>query len=624
MTVVRKRKKTQKSNDRLSKRMQRRLTIVFGLICVLFVVLIGRLMYIEHTEGERYKRIVLSQLQYDSTTIPYKRGDIIDSKGTVLATSVDVYNVILDAKVLNENKEDVIDTTISAVTKCFPDITAEQIKTALKEKATSQYIVLAKKVSYEQMASYSDYKKDTAGIWFEKEYDRVYTYPTIASQLIGFVSAGNNGVSGLENQYNDTLNGINGRSYGYLNSDNDLEKTVIEPENGKNIITTIDMNIQSIVEYEMKAFNDAFADEEHDGSLNTAVLVMNPQNGEVYAMATYPTFDVTNPRDLSSRYTEEELSVMDEQQKMDILNGLWQNFPISHTYEPGSTFKPFTVAMGLESGTLTGDETYYCDGGEHISNFFVRCVNRNGHGMETVAGALMDSCNDALMQMSYVIGAANFAYYQNLYGFGQKTNIDLPGEARTNSLIYSESDLEKTINIATNSFGQNFNTTMIQLGSGFCSLVNGGKLYQPHVVKRIEDESGNVISEITPVVEKETVSKEVSNQLKGYLRQVVSEGTGKTAGVYGYDIGGKTGTAQKLPRGTGNYLVSFIGYVPQDNPQLLIYCVVDTPNTMDQAHSSYAQEIVHNVLVQILPYLNIPTIEEPEGSKTVSGIIPYQ
>ena len=160
MTVVRKRKKTQKSNDRLSKRMQRRLTIVFGLICVLFVVLIGRLMYIEHTEGERYKRIVLSQLQYDSTTIPYKRGDIIDSKGTVLATSVDVYNVILDAKVLNENKEDVIDTTISAVTKCFPDITAEQIKTALKEKATSQYIVLAKKVSYEQMASYSDYKKD--------------------------------------------------------------------------------------------------------------------------------------------------------------------------------------------------------------------------------------------------------------------------------------------------------------------------------------------------------------------------------------------------------------------------------------------------------------------------------
>ena len=476
------------------------------------------------------------------------------------------------------------------------------------------------------MASFSEYKDKTAGIWFEKEYDRVYTYPTIASQLVGFVSAGNNGVIGLENQYNDVLNGINGRSYGYLNSDNDLEKTVIEPENGKNIITTIDMNIQSIVESEIRAFNQAFAADGKDGSLNTAVLIMNPQNGEIYAMATYPTFDLTNPRDLSFMFTEEELAAMDENAKMDALNGLWQNFPVSHTYEPGSTFKPFTVAMGLESGTLTGDETYYCDGGEHISNFNVRCVNRSGHGMETVAGALMDSCNDALMQMSYVIGAANFAYYQNLYGFGQKTNIDLPGEARTNTLIYSEEDLTKTINIATNSFGQNFNTTMIQLGSGFCSLVNGGKLYQPHVVKRIEDESGNVISDITPVLEKETVSKEVSNQLKGYLRQVVSDGTGKTAGVYGYDIGGKTGTAQKLPRNEGNYLVSFIGYVPQDNPQVLIYCVVDTPNkpSQEQAHSSYAQEIVHNVLVQILPYLNIPTVEEPEGSNAVSGIIPYQ
>ena len=622
--MVRKKKRVPKTKDILSRRMQRRLTFVFGLICVLFVVLIGRLMYIEYTEGDRYKKIVLSQLQYDSSTIPYKRGDIIDSKGTVLATSVDVYNVVLDAKVLNENKEDVIADTITAVTKCFPEIEADQIKTALKEKGTSQYVVLAKKVSYEEMASFSEYKDKTAGIWFEKEYDRVYTYPTIASQLVGFVSAGNNGVIGLENQYNDVLNGINGRSYGYLNSDNDLEKTVIEPENGKNIITTIDMNIQSIVESEIRAFNQAFAADGKDGSLNTAVLIMNPQNGEIYAMATYPTFDLTNPRDLSFMFTEEELAAMDENAKMDVLNGLWQNFPVSHTYEPGSTFKPFTVAMGLESGTLTGDETYYCDGGEHISNFHVRCVNRNGHGMETVAGALMDSCNDALMQMSYVIGAANFAYYQNLYGFGQKTNIDLPGEARTNTLIYSESDLEKTINIATNSFGQNFNTTMIQLGSGFCSLVNGGKLYQPHVVKRIEDESGNIVSEISPVLEKETVSKEVSNQLKGYLRQVVSDGTGKTAGVYGYDIGGKTGTAQKLPRGEGNYLVSFVGYVPQENPQVLIYCVVDTPNTADQAHSSYAQEIVHNVLVQILPYLNVPTVQEPEGSKAVSGVIPYQ
>ncbi|MCR5545574.1 MAG: penicillin-binding protein 2 [Lachnospiraceae bacterium] len=608
--------------------MQRRLTLVFGVICVLFVVLIGRLMYIEYTSGDKYEKIVLSQLEYDSTIIPYKRGDIVDSNGTVLATSVDVYNVILDAKVLNQN-EDKIDSTVSYVTKCFPEIDETVMRTALKEKSDSQYIVLAKKVSYEEMAAFEEYEDDEdigktiSGIWFEKEYDRVYPYSTYASSLVGFVSSGNNGVLGLENEYNETLNGVNGRSYGYLNSDNDLEQTVIDPENGKNIITSIDMNIQSIAENEVLAFNAAYADEENDGSLNTAVLIMNPQNGEVYAMVSYPTFDLNNPRDLSALYTEEELAAMDTDTQLDVLNGLWQNYCVSSTYEPGSTFKPFTVSMGLESGLLTGDETFMCDGVENISGYEIHCVNRSGHGLETIAGALMDSCNDALMQMSYIIGGSNFYYYQRLFGFGQKTNIDLPGEARTDSLLYSEDDLGKTINLATNSFGQNFNTTMIQLASSFSALVNGGNLYQPHVVTQIEDEAGNILNEINPVVEKEIISSEVSNQIKEYLRQVVSDGTGKTAGVYGYDLGGKTGTAQKLPRGDGNYLVSFIGYAPQDEPEVLIYCIVDQPNVEDQAHSVYAQQIVHNILVQILPYLNISTIEEPEDS-TVSGeLIPY-
>lgn len=626
--MVRRRNRVKKNKNKLSRRMQRRLTLVFGVICVLFVVLIGRLMYIEYTSGDKYEKIVLSQLEYDSTIIPYKRGDIVDSKGTVLATSVDVYNVILDAKVLNQNK-DKIDSTISYVTKCFPEIKEEDMRTKLKEKSTSQYIVLAKGVSYEEMSSFEsiaedkDTKSKIAGIWFEKEYTRVYPYSTLASALVGFVSSGNNGVIGLENQYNDVLNGVNGRSYGYLNSDNDLEQTVIDPENGKTIITSIDMNIQSIVEQEIANFNAALANEEGDGSLNTAVLIMNPQNGEILSMATYPTFDLSNPRDLTSLYTQEEIDAMDSDAQMDALNNLWQNFTVTHTYEPGSTFKPFTVAMGLESGALNGDETFLCDGKEVISGHEIHCVNRSGHGIETLAGALMDSCNDALMQMSYRIGGANFYYYQRLYGFGQKTNVDLPGEARTDSLLFSEEDLSKTVNMATNSFGQNFNTTMIQLASAFSSLVNGGNFYQPHVVTRIEDESGNVLQEMNPVVEKVTFSKEVSAQVKSYLRQVVESGTGKTAGVAGYDLGGKTGTAQKIPRGDGNYLVSFIGYAPQDDPEVLIYCIVDQPNVADQAHSVYAQQIVHNVLVQILPYLNIDTIEEPEGSTATADLIPY-
>ncbi len=630
------RRERKKPNPRILKRMVRRLGVVFAGITVLFVVLIGRLMYIEHTSGSRYEKIVLSQLEYDSSTIPYKRGDIVDSKGTVLATSVDVYNVILDAKLLNGDETN-REYTIKNVAQSFDEIEEQDVRDQLEKRPDAQYIVLAKKVSYEEMSAFSELADETVkvtdesgkevshkitGIWFEKEYDRVYPYGKLAASLLGFVSAGNNGVLGLENQYNDTLNGINGRSYGYLNTDNNLEKTVVEPENGKTIVTTIDTNIQSIVEKEIQKWNKAFASDGSLGSHNTACLVMDPSSGRILAMANYPTFDLDDPWNLSHIYSEDQLDEMDPEQELDALNHLWQNFCVSSTYEPGSTAKPFTVATGLETGTLRGDEVYLCDGYEEISNYKIHCVNRNGHGMETVEGALMDSCNDALMQMSYAIGGENFARYQEIFGFGQKTNVDLPGEARTDSLIFKK-DQMSTINLATNSFGQNFNTTMVQLASAFASLVNGGKLYQPYVVDRVQDEAGNIIYDREPVVEKLTISKETGDMMKGYLRSVVKAGTGSIAGVRGYDLGGKTGTAQKVPRSEGNYLVSFIGYAPQDDPKVLIYTVIDTPNTPDQPHSSYAQTITHNVLIQILPYLNIETIKEPEDSTANADRLPY-
>ena len=609
---------------------------MFAGITVLFVVLIGRLMYIEHTSGSRYEKIVLSQLEYGSSIIPYKRGDIVDQKGTVLATSVDVYNVILDARLLNED-EDNLEYTVQQVARGFEEIEEEDVRKALSERAGSQYVILAKKVSYQEMSDFQaiidepvkvtgedgrDVTRKIVGIWFEKEYDRVYPYGQLAASLLGFVSSGNNGVIGLENQYNDTLNGVNGRSYGYLNTDNNLEKTVIEPENGKTIVATIDTNIQSIVEKELKSWNKAFASGDSLGSANSACLVMDPSTGRVLAMANYPTFDLESPRDLSNIYSEAQLDEMSPEEEMDAMNRLWQNFCVTSTYEPGSTAKPFTVATGLETGTLSGGETYLCDGYEEISGYKIKCVNNNGHGIETVEGALMDSCNDALMQMSYAIGGKNFSEYQEIFGFGQKTNIDLPGEARTDTLIYSK-DQMTTINLATNSFGQNFNTTMIQLASAFGSLVNGGKLYQPYVVERVQDEAGNIIYDREPVVEKLTVSKETSDQMKKYLRSVVEGGTGSIAGVRGYDLGGKTGTAEKQPRRDGNYLVSFIGYAPQDDPKVLIYTIIDTPNTADQPHSSYAQTITHNILRQILPYLNIKTIKEPEGSTATAEKLPY-
>lgn len=607
---------------KFNKKMQKKLVVLFVIIALLLLGLIVRLMYIEHTSGKKYEKKVLSQQKYDSTVIPYQRGNITDCKGTILATSVDVYNVILDCKVLNSDSAD-IDPTIDALITCFPQLNETDLRNLITDKPKSQYNVLAKKLSYEEIQAFedmqaaekeaSDKKSSDAekkgkinGVWFEKEYQREYPYGSLASAVVGFTTSGNLGMNGVENSYNSVLNGTNGREYGYLNSDSNFEKTVIDAQNGNDVTLTIDANIQKIVEDKIAAFEEEYRDaaREGAGSKHVGVIVMNPQNAEVLAMANYPNYDSSNPRDLSAYYTQEEIDAMDDDAELDALNQLWSNFCITYTYEPGSTVKPFTVACGLDTGTLDPNRTFICDGYETISGHDIHCVNTNGHGLETVEDALKNSCNDALMQMSYDIGPENFSKYQQIFGFGTKTNIDLPGEARTDSLIYTEDQLS-TVNLATNSFGQNFNVTMIQVASAFCSIINGGNYYQPHVVKKITDENGNVIQEDNGTLLKKTVSSSTSELLKQYLYATVSDGTGKYAKVPGYSMGGKTGTAQKLPRGQGNYLVSFIGFAPVDNPQLLVYVVVDEPNAEEEFHSTFAQEIAKGIFEETLPYLNI-------------------
>lgn len=626
MTEKRRKKKIP---TRFSRKMQKKLLIVFSLISVALIGLIGRLMYIEYTSGAKYEKIVLSQQEYDSSTIPYRRGDIVDTKGTILATSTDVYNVILDCKVLNSDEKK-IEPTITALVQCFPDLNADELRQLIQNEPNKQYNVLEKRLPYDQIQGFVTLQKDKKnnpdidGVWFEKEYIRKYPYGSIGSSVIGFTTSGNVGMAGIENSYNSTLNGINGREYGYLNSDNNFEKTIKAAEDGNVVVSTIDLNIQSIVEEKVAQFqiDNANVAREGAGSKHTAVVVMNPQNGEVLAMAQYPNYDSSNPRDLSAYYTQEQIDAMSDDEKLDALNGLWQNYCLTETYEPGSTAKPFTVAAGLETGTLSGDETYLCDGSEVVSGSTIHCVNRNGHGLEGIREALMNSCNDALMQMSYAIGVDNFVEYQKIFGFGQKTNIDLPGEARTDSLIYTR-DSMTAVDLATNSFGQNFNTTMIQMSGAFCSLINGGYYYQPHVVKKITDEDGNTIQTMDNTLIKQTVSEATSEKIKGYLYSTVSEGgTGKYAKVNGYSMGGKTGTAQKIPRGQGNYLVSFIGYAPQEKPQLMVYVIVDEPNAEDEAHSSYAQGIAQEIFAETLPYLNIYPDEPMAAEMPVNPTLP--
>lgn len=590
--------------------MQKKLVILYVGIILAFAGLVVRITYINAASGEEYTKIVLDQQQYDSRTIPYKRGDIVDRNGTKLATSERVYNVVLDVKAMLDD-EDYVEPTKQVLKDCF-GIEEETVDNLIENNPDSRYSVLLKRIDYETAQKFNAIDEDdenypnVRGIWLEDDYQRTYPYSTLASDVIGFTVDGNVGNGGIEGYYNSTLNGTDGREYGYLDSGSSVERTVKEPVNGKTVVSTIDLQVQSVVEKYIQQFNDERKNNATpgEGSKNTAVMVMNPQNGEILAEASYPNYDLNNPRDLTKYYTQEQLDAMSDQEKLDALNNLWKNFCVTDTYEPGSTIKPFTVAAALEMGALTGEETFYCGGSLHIGDYDIHCINRDGHGTLTVKGAIENSCNVALMQIGEMIGAVDFTKYQHIFGFGEMTGIDLPGEAETSGLLYTADNMDET-SLATNAFGQNFNVTMTQMMAGFCSLINGGYYYEPHIVKQIQDENGNVIENVDPVLVKRTVSEETSTLVKDYMRGVVLEGSGQPADIAGYEVGGKTGTAEKLPRSEGKNLVSFIAYAPQENPEIAVYVVIDEPNEYDQAQSSLAVQMASDIMKEIFPYLGI-------------------
>lgn len=602
---------------KFSKTMQRKLVMLFAAIVLAFVFLVGRITYINAASGDKYTKLVLDQQQYGSRTIPFKRGDIVDRNGTKIATSERIYNVILDMKVML-SKEEYIEPTIQVLEDCF-GIAEEDVRTLMDKNPTGRYNILKKGVDYATAQKFNKIESDSEkypnvkGIWLEEDYVRKYPYNTLASDVIGFTVDGNVGSNGIEASYNSILNGTDGREYGYQDESTSFEQTVKEPENGQTVMSTIDLQVQSIVEKHILEFNEEHKNQarEGEGSLDTAVIVMNPQNGEILAEASYPNYDLNNPRDLTKYYTEEQIEAMSDEEKLDALNSLWNNFCVSDTYEPGSTFKPFVISAGLETGVLTGEESYICGGVLHVGDHDIHCSNRDGHGTQTLKRALENSCNVALMQIGESMGAEEFTRYQELFGFGEMTGIDLPGEASTEGLLYEAENMDAA-SLATNAFGQNFNVTMTQLAASFCSLVNGGNYYEPHVVKQIQDENGNVTETKDPVLVRKTISKETSDIIKDYMYGVVEEGTGKSAAVEGYAIGGKTGTAEKLPRRNGKYLVSFIGYAPQENPQVVVYVVVNEPNAQGQANSGFATELASKIMGEIFPYLGI----EKKAEKT--------
>ena len=600
---------------KFSKIMQKKLVLLFSLVVLAFAILIGRIIQINAMNGEKYTKVVLDQQQYDSRVIPFRRGDIVDRNGTKLATSERVYNVILDVKAMLE-KDEYQEPTIKVLKDCF-GIAEEDVEELVESSPESRYNILLKGVDYNTAKEFEAIDEDeekhpnVKGIWLEEDYVRKYPYNSLASDVIGFSNADDVGTIGLEASYNAILNGVDGREYGYLEEGALLERTIKEAENGNTIVSTIDAELQKIVEKHILEFNEAYKDnaEKGNGSLNTAVIIADPQSGEILAQASYPNFDLNKPRDISAYYTEKELKKMKEEEKVEILNNLWRDFCVSDSYEPGSTAKPFTVAAGLETGKIRGNEVYTCGGSLVVAEDTepINCHYTAGHGTQTIAQSIANSCNVAMMEMIKVIGAEDFYRYQSIFGFGAQTGIDLPGEAEG---ILQDPELVGPVDLATNSFGQNFNVTMEQMVAGMSALINGGNYYEPHVVKQIQDENGNVIETKESVLKKRVISEQTSTMLKQYMKTVMEgTGTGAPAAVEGYDIGGKTGTAEKYPRNSGKHLLSFIGYAPQDEPEVLIYVVIDEPNTESQEDSSLVLNLARSIMEEAFPYMNISTID---------------
>lgn len=610
--------------------MRKKLVMLFCAVLLALVALAARITYINATSGSKYKKQVLSQAQqrYENRVIPARRGDIYDRNGNLLATSNKVYNVILDCKAVNE-KATYTEPTVRALVNIL-GLDEKDIRSRLSAEDTrnSQYQILKKQISMDEKKAFEEAteipedieesgltkaeieeRSNVKGVWFEEDYLRIYPFDESACDTIGFTLSRDVADIGLESYYNSTLMGVDGRQYGYFNNNADVEQTIIEPVNGRSIETSLDIGAQQIVEKYVNAFNEKM------GGKNVGVIVEDPSTGEIIAMDGGDRYDLNEPRDLSREYSEEEIKAMNDEQTVEALNGMWSNYCVTDAFEPGSVVKPIVMAGALEKGKISESDTFLCDGLEVFganAETKIKCaVYPDAHGTETLGEVIANSCNDGMMQIGAKMGSEQFIKAQSLFNFGARTGIDLPNEGT--GIIHTKDTMGET-ELATSAFGQGYTCTMIQEINALCSVINGGYYYQPHLVTKIKDANGGIVKTFSPTLLKQTISSNISADIRSYMELSVQQGTSHYSKVQGYSSGGKTGTAEKFPRGNGKYLVSFIGFAPVEEPEIVIYVVVDEPNVEDQATSRYPQYIAQGILSELLPYLNIAPDEITDGT----------
>lgn len=591
--------------DKASIKVKRKLVLGLVVFETVMIALVGRIFYIQAFEADYYQKRAFEQQTRDRLISP-RRGDILDRNGVSLATTQSAAAIsVIHAQV--EDEEEV----------------AKQLSEILELDYQQTLEKVQKKVALNRIKSKVD--TETAqkiealglkGVKVDEDIQRVYPFKTLASQVIGFVGKDNQGIIGLESKYEESLKGQQGKIMTQTDAKGreieNGDNIRVEPVDGDSLVTSIDVNIQ---QYAEQAIEKAVS---YKQAKRGSIIVMNPQNGEIYAMASEPDFDLNKPFEINDDSLKAVWDTLSDKEKNDALNQMWRNFNINDTYEPGSTFKVITSAAGLEEGVVKEDDTFNCGGGREIAGRLIKCWRSpRSHGTETFVQGVQNSCNPVFMDVAARLGSDTFYEYMLKFGFDKKTGIDLPGEAV--GIMHKKEDIGP-VELVTMSFGQSFQITPMQLLRAISSVINGGRLITPHFGVEFVDRAGNVTKTIDYGEAPRSVSQQTSERMKPILESVVQVGSGNKAYIPGYRIGGKTATSEKLPRKSGKYIASFCAFAPAENPQVIALVLIDEPQGVYYG-GQVAGPVMKELLDNILPYLGIEA-EYNEEELKIEGLSP--
>lgn len=551
------------------------------MVCILECVRLGVIM----TVKSEYYMQKADELHQRERRIKAKRGRILDRNGEILAAN----EVVCTVSVIHSQIED--EDKVIKVLAGELDMDVEEVTKKVKKVSSMEYI----KTNVAKDIGDAIREYDLPGVKIDEDYKRVYPYNELASKVLGFTGADNQGILGLEAKYDTYLSGTNGQiltlsDAGGIEIKGSREDRIL-PVDGQDLYTTLDVNIQK---YATQLAWETMVKKE---AKQVSIIVMRPDNGEILAMANVPEYNLNSPYELNYEPDEEEA----QKDKMDLLNNMWRNFCINDTYEPGSIFKTFTATAALETGVVGLNDSFTCSGATIVSDRRIRCHKTTGHGTQDFTHTVYNSCNPAFVEWGRRVGTDNMYLYMGKLGLLAKTGIDLSGEAGT--IIHKQENVG-AVELATMSFGQSFQITPVQMLRAVSAIVNGGRLVTPHFGLYTGSSDGSVVNEFAYSTQDEAISSQTSETMKKILEGVVSEGGGTKAYIDGYSIGGKTATSQKLPRGSGKYISSFIGFAPADNPQVIAMCLIDEPTGVYYG-GTIAAPVVKTLYENILPYIGI-------------------